>query len=96
MRHTAGGIAAGPGGRAVGVPEGDLGIGVLAVGDHRELVEAHAPVPVTQRGRERRGDRVVRALARVDDHEVIAQPVHLEETQAGRPICRLPVHGRGI
>jgi hypothetical protein len=75
------GVAAGRGLGAVGVPEPQREVGAGRVLDERELVEAHAAVPVPQGTRERRGDRDP-GPPPVDHHEVVAEPMHLLEGQA--------------
>ena len=59
----------------------------------RGLVKAHAAIPVPQ-GTRQGGRRHRPAPARVDHHEVVAQPMHLEKGQA---VCSyLRVHAGHI
>jgi hypothetical protein len=48
------GVAAGPGARAVGIPEIQRHVGGIMIADFGKLVEADAPVPVAQRAGQRR------------------------------------------
>ena len=85
-RHAAGGIAAGARGGAVGVPESQGRIGLRIVGDHGQLVEADAAVPIPHGLRERPIDfRAGRGPARTDvEHdEIVTEAVHLHERQDG-------------
>lgn len=66
--------------RAVGIPERDAGGRVVAVRDHRELVEADAAMPIAHAPHEVAVDgmrAIVFPTAQVDDDEVIAIRVHL-------------------
>ena len=72
------GIAARLGDRPVGVPDLHLHVGGFTLGEHDQLVAAHPRAAVGNGARLRRGHgHGVRAS--VEDHEVIAQPVHLVE-----------------
>ncbi len=90
---AAGGIAAGGRSRAVGVEEAQPRIGIAGGLDHHQLVEADAAMPVAQRPRQRRRHHGT-AAPLVDDHEVVAQPVHFHERQ-GRLAKRI-FHQRHI
>ncbi len=90
-RDAAGGVAAGGGGRAIGVEEIEMQVGIAAMADDGELVEPHAPVSVGQR-RGERGRNRRRGRAGVDDDEVVAEAVHLHERQAG---LERGLHGSG-
>ena len=95
-RDAAGGVAAGVGEAAVGVPEVDLGGDPEAGAHHRELVEADAAVAVAEGAGERRRHRSRRPVlgAGVDHDEVVAEPVHLQEPEiAGLTIrTRFAIH----
>ncbi|CAM2182050.1 hypothetical protein BO443_40260 [Burkholderia orbicola] len=79
-RDAARRAAAGIERRAVGVPERDARGRVVAVRDHRELVEADAAMPIAHAPHEVAVDgmrAIVFLTAQVDDDEVIAIRVHL-------------------
>jgi len=87
---AAGGVAAGPRRASVAVPEPQAQIGAVAGHDFGQLVEPDAPVPVAQ-GARQRGRHRRHAGAGVEDDEIVAQPVHLDEGQGRAGRC----HGHG-
>jgi hypothetical protein len=66
----------------IGVIEGQTQVRLIVGFDDRKLVEADAPVAVRQCTRKRCRDRT-RRDPRVDHDEIVAQPMHLHEGQAG-------------
>ena len=67
---------------AVGIPECQAYICLRIMIDRRQLIKPDATVPVGQRARQFGRDRIGLA-ALVDHHEVVAQPMHFHERQAG-------------
>ena len=74
------GIAAGFDLAAVGVPDAHADVGDVGRLEQDQLVAADAGAPVGDGARLRRVDRE-RALARVEDDEVVAEAVHLAKAE---------------
>jgi hypothetical protein len=81
-RDAACGVAAGRREGPVGVVEDKPEVGGVVGFDYRKLVEADAAMTVRQRARKLRRHRA-RGHPRVDHDEIVAQPMHLHEGQAG-------------
>jgi hypothetical protein len=65
---------------AIRVPEHHARIGIVAIEQHRELVEAHAQVPIPHSLGHGTRHRVGR-ISRIDNNEVIAIGMHLLKVQ---------------
>ncbi len=91
--HTAGGIAAGPGLAAVGIPEHQPETHPVGIGDLGQLVKPHTPVPIAQRPR-KTGRHPRPMPARVDHDKIVACTVHFQERQArwGEVILHAPAY----
>ncbi len=83
LDDTAGRISAAFDFTAVAVPDPHPEVGAVAGLEHDQLVAADASVPVCNRTRERLRD-LERVFASVDDHEIIAETVHLVEVALHR------------
>ena len=79
---AAGGVAAGPGHRAIGIVECQRQIGIGAMVDHRQLVKPDTAMAVAD-GAHQPSRQRQRPGPLVQHHKVIAQPVHLDERQPG-------------
>src|SRR5690606_29279816 len=80
MGDAAGGVAAGGGLGAVGVPEIDAHPAVTRA-DHRELIEADAAVAVPQTAHEPGRHRLARLRTGIDHDEVVAEAMYLAEPE---------------
>src|SRR6185369_12333745 len=70
---------------AVAVPDAHLEVGAVARLEHDQLVAAYAGAPVGNGPGKRRSDierRVARLRTSIDDHEIIAEAMHLVEVAA--------------